>query len=351
MIATEMADARGPVVRMAVALLLLPAMASVRPARIPLQAGIALSLGVIGAALHLASPTAAVAVTLVGLFLAYGGAMTLNTGAMRALLAVTSLLHGSAVYFASESLVAAAAATTATLSLAPPEGGIRRKGFASGFVTTVPLGVSLALLALAVLQRANVMPALPAILLGDLSVVAVLVFLVDLRRLNRPSTKVAVGEPVPDFSARARDGSTFRLSNERGRSVLLCFLRGDWCPVCQVMMRIYKKESTRLAEHGVKLVIISSSAGPEAMEFARVFGLDYTILEDPECAVAALFDVVHPGGFHGADIPLPTSFLIDREGKLLFATGADAVGEFLDPARAIDMISKPSGPGSVALAR
>lgn len=41
-----------------------------------------------------------------------------------------------------------------------------------------------------------------------------------------PSDTVPVGEPAPDFTLTAIDGSELRLSGLRGKPVVLVFLRG-----------------------------------------------------------------------------------------------------------------------------
>ena len=156
--------------------------------------------------------------------------------------------------------------------------------------------------------------------------------------------RVKIGEAVPDVHLFSRDNQTeFQLSRERGRFVLLCFLRGDWCPACHMMMRIYKKESANLAKHNVKMVAISPSAGSDAEEFAKVIGVDYLLLADPDCKAAQMFGAILPGAFKAADVPLPASFLIDPEGVLRFASVPQNVQAFLDPRMVVGILEQRAG--------
>lgn len=46
--------------------------------------------------------------------------------------------------------------------------------------------------------------------------------------IKLPPLKVQVGEKAPDFALPSASGKTFRLSNFRGRNVLIDFYRGYW---------------------------------------------------------------------------------------------------------------------------
>jgi peroxiredoxin len=107
-----------------------------------------------------------------------------------------------------------------------------------------------------------------------------------------------------------------------------------------MMMRIYKREAKKLAEHGVKLVAISPSAGSDAEDFARIIGVDYLLLADPDCRAAQMFGAIAPKAFKGQDMPLPASFLVDPQGVLRFASVPQNVQAFLDPGLVIDILEQ-----------
>lgn len=170
-----------------------------------------------------------------------------------------------------------------------------------------------------------------------------------MRKLRREGWSIALGQAAPQVRLpRMGDQAEWSLADERGRYVLLCFLRGHWCAVCHIMMRIYKAEAGKLLEHGVKLVAITPDGGPEAMDFARQIGVDYTVLVDADCKVAQQFGALQAGALKGKDAPLPASFLIDREGTLRYASKPRDVGSFLDPREVIRVLADDAVPAAAA---
>ena len=108
-------------------------------------------------------------------------------------------------------------------------------------------------------------------------------------------------------------------------------VRGDWCPVCRVKMKIYQHDAPELKDQGVMLVAVSPSEGPEAEGLARALGIDYTLLVDPGNELAARFGAVQQKAFGGKDAPMPVSFLIDPDGKLQHGSRPNDIATFLDP--------------------
>jgi len=158
---------------------------------------------------------------------------------------------------------------------------------------------------------------------------------------NRKSKwNLQIGDSVPDFTCHKRIGEApFKLSDQKGRYVLLNFIRGDWCPICQVHMQIYRKESVRLKNHNVKLVVVGRQSGSAAEKFAQQVGLDYDILEDTGLEVASLFGAIdQKTKYKGEAIPLPVSFLISPDGKLMYSSKPDNLLTFLDPDKVIEMV-------------
>jgi peroxiredoxin len=133
-------------------------------------------------------------------------------------------------------------------------------------------------------------------------------------------------------------GPEFRLSEQRGGFVFLHFMRNDWCPVCQVMLRVFSKSDQLLAEHNIKLAVISPNAGPEAEAFAARMGLRYSVLIDPEHVIARRFGVFDPRGNDGKGSVLPVGFLIGPDGTLRHASHPNDVSNFLDPSKVLQLV-------------
>jgi peroxiredoxin len=304
------------------------------------RAWIGPALGLLGVGAFFAWPVAGVAVTFLGAAAAMGAAMTFNVDASRLAFAVAVLLHAGVVYAGSGSALLAGAVLVALAPLPPNEAVIRRLGYKAGWLVPLFPIAGAVLVALAQPPGRWWWAAVPALAGSAVFALGAAAGTAGLRKQRRREWSVQVGQPVPDFTLKSREGETFRLADQRGRHVLLCFLQGDWCPICHVQMRIYQKEAPILARHNVKLVAISPTAGEGARLFARDMGVDYLLLEDPENEVARLLGAVLPNAHQGKAGPLPVSFLVGPEGHLVYASRPDDVESFLDPRKVLAFLEQ-----------
>ena len=99
---------------------------------------------------------------------------------------------------------------------------------------------------------------------------------------------VEVGSPAPDFTATLLDGSSFRLSKQQGKAVLLNFW-ATWCGPCVSEMPAF----TRLVEaYGERLSLLAVNCGEDADTVARFLaetGYTFPIALDPEGEIGALY--------------------------------------------------------------
>lgn len=128
---------------------------------------------------------------------------------------------------------------------------------------------------------------------------------------NEPGL-IRVGEPAPDFSLKDLDGKLIRLSDFRGKAVLVNFW-ATWCPPCRFEMptlqRVYEKH--RPHDFVVLAVDTGERSSGESMRiaakgFASSLNLTFPIVLDEGDQVANLYNLR----------AYPTSFFVDREGKL-----------------------------------
>jgi peroxiredoxin Q/BCP len=102
-----------------------------------------------------------------------------------------------------------------------------------------------------------------------------------------------VGDPAPDFELQGTQGS-FRLSEHRGRRVVLLFYPGDRTPVCTKQFCSYRDSSTDVEGLDAVLVGISSQGLESHAAFTADYGLTVPLLADEDLAVAKAYGAAAP---------------------------------------------------------
>lgn len=113
-----------------------------------------------------------------------------------------------------------------------------------------------------------------------------------------------IGHPAPDFALQSLSGKTVRLSDFRGKTVLLNFW-ATWCHPCRTEAPLLSRWYQRLRGKGFVVLGVDQQEGAaDVGAFVRTYHLSYPIVLDASGAVSAKYDV--PG--------LPKSLLIDSSG-------------------------------------
>lgn len=162
---------------------------------------------------------------------------------------------------------------------------------------------------------------------------------------------VEPGNPAPDFSLPDQDNNIVKLSDFRGqRDLLLIFVRGDWCPGCHMMLRTYQKENHRFKEKNILVMAIGPDPVGVNRGMVEKLGLDFKVLADEGQQLAQVYgcrldddENLHTVGEahkYQEGIPLPASFLVDKNGIVRYTSRPDRVWEFLDPAMIFPVLEK-----------
>ncbi len=119
-------------------------------------------------------------------------------------------------------------------------------------------------------------------------------------------TGLGPGKPAPDFKLKTLDGKEVSLSDYRGKVVLINFW-ATWCPPCREEMPLFKRVYERYKNKGFEILAVSTDTSVDPVKkFVKEYRLDFPVLLDTD-NISSLY------GIQG----LPTSFLIDREGKIV----------------------------------
>ena len=122
-------------------------------------------------------------------------------------------------------------------------------------------------------------------------------------------TKVGVGDQAPEFELAGTGGGSHRLSDYRGKWVILAFYPGDFTPVCTRQFCSYRDGDDRLDELGVEVLGISPQSVDSHERFTAKHGLTVPLLADQDRDVIRAYGVKAPGGLVRRSI-----FIIDPDG-------------------------------------
>jgi peroxiredoxin len=105
--------------------------------------------------------------------------------------------------------------------------------------------------------------------------------------------KLTIGEIAPDFTLQVTPDQSLRLSEFRGRPVVLVFYPADWSPVCGDQIGLYNELLAEFAEYRAQILGISVDGVWCHAAFTRDRKLHFPLLADfePKGAVARLYDV------------------------------------------------------------
>jgi peroxiredoxin len=122
------------------------------------------------------------------------------------------------------------------------------------------------------------------------------------------------GAAAPDFSLRSTPDQFVRLSDFRGRPVILAFYPADWSPVCGDQMALYNEILPEFQNHGAELVGISVDGAWCHAAFSRDRKLHFPLLADfePKGAVAQTYGVYRKQD----GVSERALFVIDPEGEV-----------------------------------
>jgi thiol-disulfide isomerase/thioredoxin len=113
---------------------------------------------------------------------------------------------------------------------------------------------------------------------------------------------------APDFSLESLDGRNLRLSDLRGKAVLLNFW-ATWCGPCKIEMPWFVDLQKQYGSQGLQIVGVAmdDASKEDISKFAKDMGVNYPILIGKESV----------GDQYGGVPALPESFLISRDGKIV----------------------------------
>jgi peroxiredoxin len=118
------------------------------------------------------------------------------------------------------------------------------------------------------------------------------------------SVGISIGKIAPDFELTDINGNSVKLSDHRGKGILLNFW-ATWCPPCREEMPEFQK----IEEAGEIVILgVNLQEKPETIRaFAESLEITFPLLLDPDSTVKDTFNV----------FTQPVSYFIDGDGKIV----------------------------------
>jgi len=124
---------------------------------------------------------------------------------------------------------------------------------------------------------------------------------------------VKVGQKAPDFMIKEAGGKSYKLSDLKGKVVMLQFT-ASWCSVCRQEMPYIEKEiwAEKKSEGLIVIGIDRDEPIEKVLKFQKDIGITYPLALDPGADIFGLFAVKEAG--------VTRNVIIDRSGKIIFLT-------------------------------
>ncbi|MER6953430.1 peroxiredoxin-like family protein [Streptomyces sp. NPDC000618] len=161
----------------------------------------------------------------------------------------------------------------------------------------------------------------------------------ELADSGQAARALAVGAQAPLFHLPSATGNPMSLADLlRTGPVVLTFYRGAWCPYCNIALRHLQQHHDAITARGARLVAVSPQVPDESLSLTEKHQLAFSVLSDvgsdtakqyglafdlPDDLAAVYdrlgFDLQRVNGGHPRTLPLPATYVIDREGVIRWA--------------------------------
>lgn len=129
---------------------------------------------------------------------------------------------------------------------------------------------------------------------------------------------ISAGTPAPEFELPDDTGILRKLSDYRGRNVILYFYPKDDTPGCTREACNFRDDYSAYEKAGVAILGVSPDDVKSHAKFKKKFQIPFPLLADEGHKVCDLYGVWGPKKFMGREYEgvLRTTFLIDQDGRI-----------------------------------
>jgi peroxiredoxin len=182
----------------------------------------------------------------------------------------------------------------------------------------------------------------------------------ELKQAGIADRTLAVGLKAPAFELKDHNGklvsSAEMLSHGR---LVLCFIRGRWCPFCVGQMEAMNAILPQIEQAQASLVAISPQTvqqsffmadqhklrfpllGDAGNQVASQFGLVYRVPDDQQAVYRRAFvNLPFANGDESWELPIPATYILERDGIVLYASANPDYTERPEPANVLRLLGR-----------
>lgn len=131
-------------------------------------------------------------------------------------------------------------------------------------------------------------------------------------------SRLAVGDPAPDFRSVTQDGDTLSLADLRGQRTILYFYPKDNTSGCTLEARSLSAGQAELERNGFRIVGVSPDSAASHCGFREKEGLRFTLIADTDKSVCMAYGVWVEKSMYGRKYMgvRRTTFVIGPDGRI-----------------------------------
>jgi peroxiredoxin len=180
----------------------------------------------------------------------------------------------------------------------------------------------------------------------------------ELKGQHLAANILPVSAKAPAFELPDHDGKTVTSSDLLGKGKLvLCFIRGRWCPFCVGQMEAMNLIVPPIEHAGATLAAISPQTVKQSFfmhdqhklrftllsdagnKIARQFGLTYRVPQPQETVYRRAFvNLPFTNGDESWELPIPATYIVDRDGTVIYASANEDYTERPEPAEIVQRL-------------
>ncbi len=175
-----------------------------------------------------------------------------------------------------------------------------------------------------------------------------------------PSPGLKVGQKAPDFTLGNAFGKNINLYSQlKNGPVVLVFYRGAWCPFCNLHLHVLKQNVENFKKYHATLIAVTPQQPDQSAKQIKEKAYPFEVLSDLDDSVmkqyglyyqlsdelVALYkskglDVEQYNGKGRVALPVPGTFVIDKDGTVIGAHAEHDYKQRMEPAEIIKILQR-----------